>query len=154
MEKRRSKELQYLIHPYRPARLIDEGRFLGKQRDPSGLALAEAKLKDLGFKKEIDRKVVSFTREYPRAVVYADHRNDGGLHFVIAPKPLDLNAQQWEVWNRPVKTYRLPDRWKNDLAKKLDEAVDAAVPPAPPVLTAQILKFPGAAQDDGLETGV
>lgn len=149
MEKRRSKELQYLIHPYRSARLIDEGRFLGKQREPAGMAWAEARLKDLGFRKVIDRKVVSFTREYPRAVVYADLRNEGGLHFVIAPKPLDLNAQRWEVWSRPVETYRMPDRLKKDLLKKLDEVVEAAVPPTPPRPVAQILKFERASEVGG-----
>lgn len=38
---------------------------------------------------------MSFTKEYPRAVVYADPRKEGGLDFVIAAKPLDLNV--WEI---------------------------------------------------------
>lgn len=154
METRRGEEVQFQVNPYRSARLIDEGCYAGLVRKPPGMTWAEARLKAMGFKKTVDRKVVSFIKEYPRAVVYADPRKEGGLDFVIAAKPLDLNKPRWSIWSRPVKTYFVPDRWKNDLVKKLDDAVDAAVLPAPPVPTAQILKFPGASLVDEPESGL
>jgi hypothetical protein len=127
LKSRRSKEVQFLINPYVPPRLKDEGMYPGQVRDAKALASADARLVEMGFQSVTVEGVRSYIKETSNAAVYADPRKKGAISFTVALKPIRNDLRRWESRRIPLHRFGVPDGWKRDLERKLDETVAEAV---------------------------
>lgn len=124
---RRSKEVQFLVNPYLPPRLNNEGMYPGQVRDAKALASADARLAEMGFQSEKVAGVRSYIKETSNAAVYADPRKKGAISFTVALKPIRNDLRRWESRRIPLHHFGVPDGWKRDLERKLDEMFAEAV---------------------------
>jgi hypothetical protein len=126
--RRRQIETQYLVNPYRAPRLIDEGLGMARKPRPAeSLQWAKERLLEMGFEESMRKRTASYIKDYPLAVVYADPRHDDAIRFTIIPKPVMKDPPKHRQRSQPVGRYQIPDRWKIDLAPKLQAAVENSV---------------------------
>lgn len=135
LEKRRKNEDQYQIHPYVPARLLDEGLRRGEFRQYEDLVWAEERLLTLGFRTPAGR-LRTYTRETMNAVVYADPRQNRYIVFAVFLKPFEPELPYWEQRRVASASFRLLDARKNAVEKKVDDGIAAAVRELSPGLRA------------------
>ena len=126
-EERRSKETQYLVNPYLPARLVDEGLRYRSIRDVDGLAWASERLAAMGFVRSLSKKVVSYVKPTPNSLVYADPRRQGVLQFAVLLKPTVDGLNQWQKRKVPVHRFEMADSRRHDLEKTCDDSIASAV---------------------------
>jgi hypothetical protein len=89
-------------------------------RDKEGLAWAEERLDELGFKATLDDRVKSYTQEHPGVIVYADPREEGRIEFRIFRFPLPPAPRKSRRGPdfRLIPQFTVMDAWKHDLPQK------------------------------------
>lgn len=140
---RRNKEVQFLVSPYLPPRLNNEGMYPGQVRDAKSLAATETRLAAMGFQSSTQERVRSYTKETANAVVYADPRKQRAISFTVVLKPVRSELRRWESRRVPVRHFGMPDSWKRDLEKKLDEAFSEAVKELMPMAVLKLVQTVG-----------
>lgn len=127
--KRRATETLYRVGPDGEPELMG-GRYQWRPvRDNKGLAWAEERLEELGFKITLDDRVKSYTQEHPGVIVYADPREEGRIEFRVYNFPLPPAPRKSR--RRPdfrfIPQFFLMDAWKNDLRQKYAARLAEAV---------------------------
>lgn len=136
-EARRRSEPQYLIHPYLPARLSDEGpSMFERPRDAKALELAVSRLSAMGFRATKNGRLRAYTKETPNAAVYADPRMDRFISYLVFLKPVEEELDFWEQRRVPSRAFRIPDTRVNDLEQFVDREIAKAVRDLSPGLRA------------------
>lgn len=127
-QSRRRTETQYLIHPYKAARLLDEGRSMAQQvRDAAGIDWAVERLLGLGFRITRGQRLRAFTKETGNAAVYADPRMKGAIAFVAVLKPLNDELSYMQRRRAPFRQFQISDARKHGVEQVLDREIAEAV---------------------------
>lgn len=116
---RRTVESQYLIAPNMPV-LFDEDIWFSTVRTDAEILFAERRLESLGFAREVNGLIRSYTRRFESDLVFADPRRAGRIDFRVFHGEVSRSQARLEP------TFYISDRWKNDLETKLVERVRAA----------------------------
>lgn len=95
-------------------------------RDETQLLWAEARLVDLKFTISKEGNIKSYTKEYGEHIVYADPLTFGRIGFSLYKKPLKKGSRRLSR-SRASRHYLIPDKWKNNLATKLDDFINSAI---------------------------
>ena len=112
-------------------RLLDEDASIegGEHvRNEASLAWAIARLSDLGFTEQQTGNARAFMRPMDSFVVYADPRRLGVISFTIYREADAKPRKLRRVPPRARGWFSLKDAWRNDLGKKFDAALIAALP--------------------------
>ncbi len=134
IEARRPKEPLFVVHPYQPPRLIDEGPRAHQAREKEGLAWAQSRLSTLGFQVRREANRIAFTREAPNAVAYADPRKTGAISIQVFLKPLADTLTFWEGRRVASRTFAIADSRKHGLESQVEKAIADAVRDLAPTL--------------------
>jgi hypothetical protein len=126
---RRKNETLYRVDPSTALVLLEEGlSFLDKPRQLSdgegGLKWAEQRLFALGFTINVDGREKSYTRRSDdELIVYADLRMAGEIRFrVYQDRGGKANRRTVPGYH----TFKIQDRWKNNLNAKVQDGIQAA----------------------------
>jgi hypothetical protein len=119
---RKKMETLFKVDPRRPPELIDEFLFSGQPRNEQGFKFTEQRLLALGFNKEVDQRVVSYTLHHDDYIVLADPRLPTSIGFCVfqdrAPK---------KMTGTDTDRFGLPDSWKHNLAEKFHRELAKSV---------------------------
>ena len=116
LEQRRKEEPLYQTALDAAPLLLDESLGCGAlPRTQSELAWAEQRLRDLGFQIACIDRVKRYSLETPDAVILADPRPRGEIHFLVYTKPLPQNGRP-----KIIRSFSIRDDWKHDLRGKFE----------------------------------
>jgi hypothetical protein len=124
---RKATETLYQTGPNQEPELLGAQYQWRPVRDQKSLARAEERLEELGFKKTLQERVVSYTQEHPDAIVYADPREEGRIEFLVYRHPPPPRKSRRQPDFRPRPSFTLMDGWKHDLQKKYSDRLAQAL---------------------------
>lgn len=105
---------------FKPARSLDGD-------GPEGIKWAEQRLFALGFQFNVDGRIRSYTKSFADAgenyEVYADPREVGAIRF----KVFKISSVRARSSKRPLGTFDIRDKWKNDLSVKFESHVKQCI---------------------------
>jgi hypothetical protein len=127
IEARRRQETLFLVHPYQPPRLIDEGLSPHQVRDKDGLEWAYARLMAIGFNVTREENLSACTREAPNAIAYADPRKTGAISVRVFLRPVSETLSYWERRQVSAQVFTIADTRKHGLENYVENAVARAV---------------------------
>jgi hypothetical protein len=131
LAKRKTTEMLFLADPSGQPKLFDERLHFGNEsRDKEEMTWAEKRLSDLHFQILTVDRVRSYVDERDQIAVYADPRAKGEIGFSAYRRQASKSKSSQPKFSR-IGTFRLPDRWKNDLRKKYDEWLATLAAPKP-----------------------
>jgi hypothetical protein len=131
LAKRKTTEMLFLADPSGQPKLFDEKPDYGNEsRDKDEMTWAEKRLSDLHFQVLTVDRVRSYVHEHDEISVYADPRAKGEIGFSAYRRRASKSKSSQPKFSR-IGTFRLPDRWKNDLRKKYDEWLATLAAPKP-----------------------
>ena len=127
-QSRRASETLYLVDPYNAPELVDSSLGYGYvARSTQELNWAEARLTELGFRKQEQDRVKSYVNKETACVVYADPRRLGEISFVVYRLPFPKRRPRITSLFSMSRRFRILDSWKNDLQSKYNKRVLAAI---------------------------
>jgi hypothetical protein len=118
-----TNEIMFRVEPDGWPLSLEEG-VCGGTRSPESLAAAEARLSAVGFEKRVEGRIVSYRRDVPPFVLFADPRKEGKLE--IATHHQDPVRGRGKV-----KLVAIPDAWwesESDPARRFAEFVEKNFP--------------------------
>lgn len=118
-ERRRTERL-YRIGPDREPVLLDEGWRHGEWRDEEGLAWAEHRLEEIGFRATLEGNVVWYTDDRGGQVAYADPRRRGRIMVTVFREPTAGEKRGKKTRWTDLVSFHLLDRWQHDLRAKYE----------------------------------
>jgi hypothetical protein len=120
LAKRKASEMLFLADPSGQPKLFDERLHFGNEsRDKEEMTWAEKRLSDLHFRVLTVDRVRSYVDERDEIFVYADPRAKGAIEFSAYMRRGSKSKSSRPKFSR-IGSFRLPDRWKNDLGKKYE----------------------------------
>ena len=118
LKARREKETLYQVRPDAVPNLIDKVSFAWNPcRDENELKWAEDRLEDLGFKRIVKDRIVSYIFDDGEICVYADPLQQKRIEFCAYKIPLKQRS------NKSCHHYTLPDYYKNKLKEKIENFI-------------------------------
>ncbi|MDY0260059.1 MAG: hypothetical protein RBR41_10405 [Desulfovibrio sp.] len=118
LEARRANETLYIVSPHENSKLIDEiGWGWAPHRDSEQLQWAESRLHELGVKKVVADRVVSYIYEEGELCIYANPIKQKNIEFCAYKMSSKRRA------GRSHLCYVLPDRYVNGLRDKFEKYI-------------------------------
>lgn len=128
-ESERKQRLQtedlWLFGPYDDPVLFESPYFSDMLRGPESAIWAQERIQELGFHYKVEGRVRSYILEKDGFVVYADHRNNKKIEFVIAKTP--LFKKRPKIAAKYYDRFYLQDSWKNDIRGKFNARLEASL---------------------------
>jgi len=124
VSQRRQVETLYCVEPAGKPELIDERLCGNAARDEPGLAWAESRLAELGFRVANNANVKSYVSEHTDFAVFADPRGKGEIRFAVYRKPLPTKPPRNGRHRTYVGSFSLLDSWKHDIQQKYQSRLD------------------------------
>jgi hypothetical protein len=113
VEQRKATERVLLINPAEKPVLFDERLWSREPRNPEQLAVAEQRLRDLGFEIETNGNIVAYKFVHEEWLVLADPRGEGRIEFTVFKRS---GKKQKRRFGRD--QFYLLDSWSVDLPGK------------------------------------
>jgi hypothetical protein len=131
LERRRTEPV-FLTNPNESPHLSDDG-WLARYRGGPGSAdmkLAEERLQQLGFAKEIDGNVTAWRLRRDGWSILADPRSATSIEFIVFRDPTQFETRPLrarKVQRIQTTSFQMLDSWKHDIAGKFTRRLDSAI---------------------------
>jgi hypothetical protein len=116
---RERNETVFLVDLSLPPQLLDEGLWSRKPRSTDELSVAEERLSNLNFEKEVNGNVIAYRLSRDGRLVLADPRAHGRIRFGVFHSEKAKKGARKEFFD-------LPDGWTKNLATKFESLLAEA----------------------------